>query len=236
MIIHDVEQGSEEWDRLRLGIPTSSEFHKIVTPKDGKLSKQAEGYMHVLLAEWLYGAPLESVETQWMQRGKDLEDEAVRSYEFETEVECQKVGFITSDGGMVGCSPDRLADQDGLLEIKCPAPHTHVGYMVKRSADREYWPQVQGQLWIAERDWVDIQSYCPGFPTVIIRVTRDEPYIDKLREALTGFLETMLAAREALAKNYPIHREPIPVLVDSLGITDEDVDAIVADRFHKENA
>lgn len=73
MIIHDVRQGSVEWDRLRAGIPTSSNFHRIMTPKAMKLSSQAPGLMHWLLAEWLIGEPLESPETQWMQRGAALE-------------------------------------------------------------------------------------------------------------------------------------------------------------------
>jgi hypothetical protein len=32
-IFHEVRQYSEEYDRLKLGIPTSSNFHKIITPK-----------------------------------------------------------------------------------------------------------------------------------------------------------------------------------------------------------
>ncbi len=230
MKIHDVEQGSEAWERLRLGIPTSSEFHKILTPM-GKDSKQADDYMNRLLAEWLFGGPLEeaAVETPWMIRGNALEMEAVRSYEFEREVQTDKVGFITTDGGMIGASPDRMVGANGLLEIKCPKPHTHVGHMVEPRVDKDYWPQVQGQLWIAEREWVDIQSYCPSFPTVIMRVTRDEPYIQKLREALLAFLEKMLAARQTLQNRYPI-QERAPV-EDPMQITADDEQAIVNARF-----
>jgi hypothetical protein len=38
-ILHNVTQYSEAYDRLKLGIPTSSNFHKIITPQ-GKPSKQ----------------------------------------------------------------------------------------------------------------------------------------------------------------------------------------------------
>jgi hypothetical protein len=41
MKIHNCTQGTEEWRKLRAGIPTASEFHKIITPKTGQLSKQA---------------------------------------------------------------------------------------------------------------------------------------------------------------------------------------------------
>ena len=37
-IFHDVAQYSEAYDRVKLGIPTSSNFHKIITPQ-GKPSK-----------------------------------------------------------------------------------------------------------------------------------------------------------------------------------------------------
>ena len=45
---HDVAQYSEVYDRLRLGIPTSSHFHKIITPQ-GKPSKQWREYACVLI-------------------------------------------------------------------------------------------------------------------------------------------------------------------------------------------
>ena len=49
-VFHDVAQYSEEYDRLRLGIPTSSNFHKIITPQ-GKPSKQWREYACVLIAD-----------------------------------------------------------------------------------------------------------------------------------------------------------------------------------------
>ena len=232
----DCSQRSEEWDRLRLGIPTSSEFHRIVkggteyvcqscgvvSPNKRKKcgdcgepvvsretlkpSQQAEGYMHRLLAEWYYGGPLEDPESQfqsaWMERGQVLEDQAVTSYEFETGLETEKVGFISTDDGMVGCSPDRLVGEDGMLEIKCPSPPIHMGYMVKRSVDSDYWAQIQGQMLIAGRAWVDIESYCPPFPTVIIRVPRDDQYASLLVVQLAEFIHAMQQARTLVEKTY----------------------------------
>src|SRR5271169_3797256 len=49
-ILHEVAQYSEEYDRLKIGIPTSSYFHKIITPQ-GKPSKQWREYACVLIAE-----------------------------------------------------------------------------------------------------------------------------------------------------------------------------------------
>ncbi len=227
MIVHDVEQGTPEWLRLRLGIPTSSEFGRILTPT-GKPSSQAEGYLLWLLAEWVTGAPLESPETDWMRRGHELEAAAVQSYEFETGREASVVGFVTTDDGMIGASPDRLVDPDGLLEIKCPAPQTHIGYLLSRAVDRAYWPQVQGQLLVTGRAWVDIQSYHPGLPAVIVRVERDENYIGKLDAALRAFVERLLAARVELEAKCGPFRKPEPKPHPSpFDLTDEDVEVIV---------
>lgn len=236
MKIRNVQQNTPAWLQARLGIPTTSEFHKVLTPT-GKLSSQSCGYMHWLLAEWMLGVPLESDQTQWMERGGALEDQAVASYEFERDIVTERVGFVTTDDGMIGSSPDRLAG-DGLLEIKCPLAHTHVGYMLTRAIDEKYKPQVQGQLWVCEREWVDLQSYYPGLPTIIIRVNRDERYIAELSAALSSFVEVMLKSREEITQKYgppaqpKVQAESVDGL-EALGITNEDVAAIMADEFAK---
>lgn len=84
--------------------------------------------------------------------------------------------------------------------------------MLSRSIDDDHKAQVQGQMWIAELEWVDVQSYCPGLPAVIVRAKRDEAFIAALRNALDAFVETMLRAREKLHQEYggPFVREANP--------------------------
>jgi len=234
VIIHDVAQRSAEWHALRLGVPTSSEFHKILTPT-GKLSTQSTAYMDWLLAEWLMG-PMERPETQWMQRGTDMEDEAVRSYEFEREAETRIVGFVTTDDGLIGASPDRFVGQWGILELKCPAPNTHIGYLLRRTHSADYWTQIQGQLWICERDWVDIQSYHPGLPTVIIRVARDEKYIALLAASLSTFVADLEARKRDLQDQFGLKPWSLPVRAESTEhlLSDDDVESIVRSKFPNE--
>lgn len=230
MIIHNVAQGTPEWLQLRLGIPTASEFFRILSPT-GKASAQAEAYMHRLLAEWVLGVPLEDYQSQWMIRGKELEQQAVDAYEFATGNETEVVGFVTNDAGTVGCSPDRLVKPNRGLELKCPAPHTHVGYLLAKGVDETYKPQVQGCTWLCETDGWDVSSYCPGFPASIIPVGRDEKYIAALSSAMDAFLERMFAARERLAREYGLHGNT-PALVAGVeqkgdfDVTDEDTAAI----------
>lgn len=187
MIIHDVTQGGDEWKRLRAGLPTASEFDKIVTTT-GKPSTQYDAYINKLLAEIITGKPVDTFEgNAHTERGNELEPAAVAFYELQRDVEAVKVGFVTNDEGTYGCSPDRLLGDDGLLEVKCPAPHTHVGYLLNPNVDRKYYPQLQGQLLVTGRQWVDIISYHPEIQPVIIRVERDLKFLEELSRLLRDF-------------------------------------------------
>jgi len=198
MIVYEnLEQGTKAWAEVRRGRPTGSNFHKILTP-GGKPSKQARDYMRHLIAELVIGLPLDAPKTSWMERGNELEGEAVCFYEFERDVAVKEVGFISTDDGRYGVSPDRLIGDDGLLEIKCPSPAVHVGYMIYSEVDADYRTQLQGQLLVTERAWVDICSYHPMLPPVIVRVERDEAYIGLLRDALDAFCNDLDAEVQRL--------------------------------------
>jgi hypothetical protein len=187
-ILHSVAQRSEAWDRLKLGIPSSSEFHRILTP-GGKDSEQWEQYACALIAERLLGRKLDSYVSPWMERGAELEIDAVRWYELDRDLDTEVIGFVTTGDGKVGCSPDRLVGDDGLLEIKAPAPATQVQYLITGAIDRKYKPQLQGQLWITERQWVDILAWHEELPRAVIRVERDEKYIERLAARLDWFVD-----------------------------------------------
>jgi hypothetical protein len=190
MIHHRVEQGSEPWLLLRLGIPTASNFHKIVTPT-GKFSTTSRKYAYHLVAEKLLNQSLEDIgNLYYVARGKELEPQAVKMYEFERDVETEPCGFLTTNDMRMGCTPDRLiAGSAAGLELKCPAPQTHVCYMLEGFGD-DYTPQAQGQLLIGELDWVDRYSYHPELPPVLVRTYRDEAYIKTLADALDRFCDT----------------------------------------------
>ncbi len=194
-LIHEVEQRSKEWFELRRGIPTASQFCKIITSR-GCESRQAEAYLKALLAELADEAYAGSfIGSYWTERGIDLEGEAIRYYERVTDTRTIKVGFITDRSRTMGCSPDRLVGSDGLLEVKCPAPHTHEEYLRRQRIDMRYYPQVQGQLLITGRSWVDFFSYDPDQPHFLVRVFRDEPYIATLRQLLNKFARELQRRR-----------------------------------------
>jgi hypothetical protein len=233
MIIHNCEQGSQEWHELRCGIPTASEFGKILTPKEMKLSAQAPAYMYRLLGEWMTGHAQEMIETEYMQIGKELEDRAVKAYCFQKECTVEKVGFVTTDCGRFGCSPDRfVVGAPGGVEIKThpQAIGVHVQAMVERTMSPAYKAQVQGCLWICEREYWDLVSYTEELPSVIVRVTRDEKWIKQLAEEMEKFSAQMESLRLKLTQEYgPFERkrkEADPF--NGMGVEDSDIDVLIA--------
>ena len=199
-IIIDCAQGSSEWIEARLGIPTASQFHRILTPKTMKLASAADGYAHELLAEELLGHAINESESQFMQRGTQLEQQAVRFYEFHRDVHARPVGVILADDGKAGCSPDRLVGDDGGLEIKCPSAAAHVAHMLSVDAEKAKC-QVQGALWITGREWWDWLSYNPEMQPVIIRYQRDEVFIARLAQAIEQFNNYLDECRQRLVRD-----------------------------------
>ena len=185
-IFHDVAQYSEEHDRLRLGIPTSSNFHKIITPQ-GKPSKQWREYACVLIAERLLHRKLEFFNSPAMERGLIVEAEAADWYEFDQDVTVQRAGFITDDRQSIGCSPDRVVGDEGLLEIKAPLLHTQVEYWLSGELGERFRPQLQGQLYVSQRCWVDILCWHDVLPKLVMRVEPDEKFIASLDRELQIF-------------------------------------------------
>lgn len=197
--LNEFDQGSTAWLMARLGIPTASCFDKIITPKTMKLSEQAVKYAWLLLAEQHTGAPMEDATAGFMARGEVMERKAVEYYELQRNVDTEAVGFILRDDRRAGCSPDRLVGENGLLEIKVPSAPVHISYLLDDEGIG-YRAQVQGQLWIAERDWVDTLSYHPTMPEALVRIHRDEEFIPKLAAAVGQFLEMMDDMKEKLSK------------------------------------
>lgn len=180
MRIYDVLQGSEEWDALRMR-PTASNFDRIVTPVTGAISKSIGKYACEIVAKKL-GVYVEPPPSFWMEWGTENEPFAVEDYERRTGLTTRTVGFVVPDWtDTFGGSPDRLVDPDGGLEVKCPAPETLIGYHAAGVFPRDYYPQVQGYLWITGRKWWDFYAWHPELDAFLIRTEPDTDYHAKLR-------------------------------------------------------
>lgn len=199
MKIHDVVQGTEAWHRCRAGIPTASEFKKVLREHGrtkGSESVERATLVRRLAGERITGEPAENYSNAYMERGHTVEPQAREDYAFIHDVEPQIVGFVTTDDGMAGCSPDSFIGDHGALEIKSAAPHILLEHMFRGEFPAEHKPQAQGILWVAERDWIDLLIYWPRMKPFIVRAGRDEDYIRDLAAAVAQFNEEVAAVVE----------------------------------------
>jgi hypothetical protein len=178
MIVHHCEQGSPEWFALRAGMPTASEFSKLIT-STGELSKSLQGYAITLAGEKYAGKPLDAFEGNgYTERGKLLEADARSAYVFLHDYDVEQVGFVTDDDQCLGCSPDGIIGNDGLVEMKCLKAENHIKallyYKKHKKCPPDYIQQTQGQILICEREWCDLVFYHPDLPQLVIRQMRDD--------------------------------------------------------------
>tara|TARA_R110000751_G_scaffold288487_1_gene394552 strand:- start:2772 stop:3368 length:597 start_codon:yes stop_codon:yes gene_type:complete len=197
MIILNDEQGSPEWLASRLGRPSASNFGRLITGS-GWPSSSAEKYINEMIAERLTGRSKPFYTNEHMERGNALEPEAREAYEFITDFEVVETGFILHDSEEFGCSPDGLVANDGGLEIKCPSDSVHVSYLRAGKVPAKYYQQVQGCLWITGRDWWDFMSYHPEMPHLLVRVRRNEKFIEAMTEQVEAAVETIVTETERL--------------------------------------
>lgn len=199
--VFDCQQNTDEWYRLRAGIPTASCFDKVLAKGKGNSPSQVRSqYMRQLAGEILTGEPGENFQTAAMIRGHAMEAEARNYYALMYDAHPMLIGFVKNDG--IGCSPDALLANDGLLEIKTHKPSILVEMLLRDDFPSEHKAQCQGALWVTEREWCDLICYWPNMPTCIHRAYRDEPYIATLVEEVTRFtdeLQTMVARLRRLA-------------------------------------
>ena len=78
-----------------------------------------------------------------------------------------------------------------MIEIKCPIMSTHVGYLLEGELPKDYFQQVQGQLLVTNRKWLDFISYYPSLKPLIVRVNRNEEFIKKLSIELELFCKKL---------------------------------------------
>lgn len=188
VIYDDVEQGSPEWFELRRGIPTASMFKVLMVKNEAQKGRLT--YMHKLAGERITETTATSFVNADMERGKEMEPLIRRHYSFVRDCDPHEVAFVRN--GKFGASPDALIGDDGLLEIKSAEPHILIPMLLKAKQDPNYFPpehkaQCQGSLMATGREWIDLVVYSHPKLLLITRATRDEDYIQELRDEVDLF-------------------------------------------------
>lgn len=201
-------QESQDWMQKRCGMFTASRASDLMARTKSGPSASRGNLIALLVSERLTGLPVETFKNAAMDRGIELEAEARDAYSFATGNVVDESGFVVyGDLPHTGCSPDGLIGDDGLVEIKCPsAQGKHLAALLRGEHATEYRWQLQHQLMVTGRKWVEIVSYDPRWPDdlqlAIKRVERDEESITQLRDAITeadAEVEAFIAALQQRA-------------------------------------
>lgn len=180
MTIHDVIQGSFEWQELRKGRITASHAQTI-----GANGKGLETYISDLMAEYYSLEQDEAYTNEDMERGTAYEDTARSAYELTTGETVKQVGFIEHDE-YIGCSPDGLVGEDGGIEIKCLNNRNHFGLVMGAEIKSKHVWQIQMCLYLTGRKWWDYVAYNQNYAKSLI-IRRVEPDKERFEKLEKGF-------------------------------------------------
>ena len=187
-------QQTPEWYEAKLGKVSASRCADLMAKTKSGYSASRKNYMMELIIARLTGVYPESFTSPAMQWGIETEAEAREQYEAETLNIVEECGFISLNEN-IGCSPDGLIGEEGLLEIKCPNSATHIETLMSGKVDRKYILQMQFQLWVTGRKWCDFVSYDPRWPVelrlYIQRIGRDEETIAEIKKEVDLFIREM---------------------------------------------
>lgn len=215
-----IEQRSEKWIKDRLGKPTASQFHRILTDKGNVATSQANTYKWQLVAEQIFGVSF-AEKIGYLQPVKDgiaNEGPAREALSRFLKVPIKAAGFVFSQDRRWGCSPDGWVG-NRPVEIKCPQLPGHLEILAV--GPRKYWPQLQGQMLVTGANQLEFWSWNPYATAAYWQVPRDEAFCNSLHYELTKFcnaleeasalvrakgrfdIEAFLALREEDAANNP---------------------------------
>lgn len=195
-----IETYSPEWFKLRQGRFTASNAWKLVVEprtkqakESGELSETTNTYILEKVWETLSGLSTLNVDNAATQWGVEQEPNAVKWYEKITGNTTKGCGLFERENVAMLATPDRLCNEEGLVEVKCPfngANHLNHCFITndeyfKTNHKEHYW-QMQAQMWIAEKKWCDFVSFDPRIESnlglFIYRVNRNHEDIMKLVE------------------------------------------------------
>ena len=205
IIVNDIDQGTDDWFKAKAGIPSASNFNKIIT-STGKLSATRDEYMDQLADEYIKGKVEKTYISPDMKEGNLREGESRDLYSFLCDRDVHQVGMVFKDSmKKYMCSPDGMilknydTEAEGAtivydgyitdwgLELKNVLGKTQIGYLKKKRLPPKYFHQVQGSMLVTGLGRWDFFTYSPGYPPFWLKVERDEKFIKILEEELDRF-------------------------------------------------
>lgn len=177
---YDIQQNTPEWLSVRSGKFTASMFADLFSAKS---TAKYQNAINTVVYQRLTNGQIESFSNEWTERGHELEPEAIEAYELLTFNKVRRVGFVEFND-WVGCSPDGLVGEDGLLQVKCPKHTTLIDYRLSGEVPKDYMIQMQGELMVTGRKYNEFFCYHPNLKPFYKRIERDEAIIAEIRKKL----------------------------------------------------
>ena len=189
----DLIQGSDEWLQARCGLLTASEFSLILTPTL-KIADNPKSRAHCweIAAQRITNYVEPRYISDAMLRGHEDEILARDAYSRHF-AKVREVGFVTNSkwGFTLGCSPDGLVGDDGMIECKSRGQRFQVQTIVEHyengAIPEDYILQMQGAMLVTGRKWCDLISYSGGLTMATMRVEADSAVQDAILEAAAKF-------------------------------------------------
>ena len=175
---YDLDQGSDQWYEIRKLKMTASHAQAIATAGKG-----LDTYIKNKVLELI--VPKQNFDNEHTIRGKELEPIAISEYELNNNLTVKKIGFI-EHSNRVGCSPDGLVNNDGIIEVKCRKDDIYYDTLITRKIPSSDMWQIQMNLLISKIKWCDYICYNPNFTKSMLqlRVFPNPNMHDKLLKGL----------------------------------------------------
>jgi hypothetical protein len=208
--IIECEQRSDAWRAARLGKLCGSKAADMLAKRnDGKPAAGRTNLLTQLVLERVTGRSQEGgYQSKYMEQGTEREADAAGYYEALTGRLVFPVGFLQHPTLAAGVSLDgyigELEQPEGIVEIKCPIPATHLEYLETGVVPGDYLKQIAHALWITGAQWCDWVSFNPDFPEPLrAKLVRVEASLIDLK-AYEGLVEIFL--REVDAKEASVRK------------------------------
>lgn len=181
---YDIIQNEDPWYEIKYGMFSASSATELLMDKSAKGYK---GLINRIVEERITGDRCENVSFKgnWStERGHELEPMAAEDYELRNLVVTKTVGVVILDDWTL-CSPDRLINEDGLQQIKCPIFSTQVEYLEKKKVPTNHFKQMQFELFVTGRKYNVFTAFHPKLSPLDIIVERDEAMISQITQRLS---------------------------------------------------
>lgn len=198
---------SPDWYAARCGCVTASNAPVLMV--DGKTKgipwgAGAQTYARKLAWQIITGKTRPTYESPIMQRGNDLEPLAIDWYRLATgfDVVHNTMPIPHEVERWIAATPDGIVEGGiGLVQVKCPLEDALIDAWLTDEVPKEYFYQVQFEMWITEAEWCDLLWFDPDFSPMphgrVIRVDADYDAVARralaFRDYVLELVETLLS-------------------------------------------